>query len=213
MSVKINLDDMVNKAIIWQKDEFPVGQATCRPITRDLPMGFSSGLSPQPSGFMVVTNQRTIFVAKVGMFSKTYEVNHIVNLEDIVSISMGKIGLVDTLILNQMGQRMEFSDLNAFKASVRSLFPVINSAVSQRKEQLKLQKEKELAQGRVQIVLDFSSLKEVMSKGGLIMTTYKCPHCGGTLEIPEAGKILCCKYCGTPIKPIDIFDKIKDLIQ
>jgi hypothetical protein len=101
MSVKINLDDVFNKAIIWQKGEFPVGQASCRPITWNLPIGFSSGLSPQPSGFIVVTNQRSIFVAKVGMFYKTYEINHTVDLEDIVSISMGKIGLVDTLILNQ----------------------------------------------------------------------------------------------------------------
>jgi hypothetical protein len=65
----------------------------------------------------------------------------------------------------------------------------------------------------VQIILDFSSLKDVMSKGGLVMATYKCPHCNGMVEIPEAGKVLMCKYCGTPIKPVDIFEKIKQLIQ
>jgi DNA-directed RNA polymerase subunit RPC12/RpoP len=70
-------------------------------------------------------------------------------------------------------------------------------------------KEKEF----IQIVLDFSSLKDVMSKGGLVMTTYKCPNCNGMVNIPEAGKILMCQYCGTPIKPVDIFEKIKSLIQ
>ena len=65
----------------------------------------------------------------------------------------------------------------------------------------------------IQIVLDFSSLKDEMSKGGLVMTTYKCPNCSGMIDIPEAGKVLVCKYCSTPIKPVDIFEKIKTLIQ
>lgn len=66
---------------------------------------------------------------------------------------------------------------------------------------------------RVQVVLDFSSLKDVMSKGGIVMTAYKCPVCNGKLDIPEVGKVLICSYCGTPIKPVDIFEKIKSLIQ
>ncbi len=67
--------------------------------------------------------------------------------------------------------------------------------------------------GIVQIILDFSSLKDVMSKGGLVMSTYKCPNCNGMISIPEAGKVLMCQYCGTPIKPVDIFEKVKSLIQ
>jgi hypothetical protein len=65
----------------------------------------------------------------------------------------------------------------------------------------------------VQIIIDFSSLKEVMAKGGIVMTSYKCPECNGKLDVPEAGKVLICSYCGTPIKPVDIFEKIKSLIQ
>lgn len=64
----------------------------------------------------------------------------------------------------------------------------------------------------VQIILDFSSLKDVMSKGGMVMTTYKCPNCNGTVNIPETGKVLICQYCNTPIKPVDIFEKIKSLL-
>jgi uncharacterized Zn finger protein (UPF0148 family) len=66
---------------------------------------------------------------------------------------------------------------------------------------------------KVQIILDFSSLKDVMSKGGIVMTSYKCPECNAKLDIPETGKVLICKYCGTPIKPVDIFEKVKSLIQ
>jgi DNA-directed RNA polymerase subunit RPC12/RpoP len=74
-----------------------------------------------------------------------------------------------------------------------------------------MQKDKE--KERIQIIIDFSSLKDVMSKGGIVMTSYKCPECNGKLDIPETGKVLICSYCGTPIKPVDIFEKIKSLIQ
>lgn len=65
----------------------------------------------------------------------------------------------------------------------------------------------------VQIIVDFSSLKDEMAKGGVVMTTYKCPNCNGTVDIPETGKTLICKFCGTPIKAVDIFDRIKSLIE
>jgi DNA-directed RNA polymerase subunit RPC12/RpoP len=71
----------------------------------------------------------------------------------------------------------------------------------------------EMEQRNVQLLLDFSSLKDVMLKGGLVMTAYKCPNCSGMVDIPEAGKVLVCKYCGSTIKPVDIFEKIKTLIQ
>ena len=70
----------------------------------------------------------------------------------------------------------------------------------------------EMEKRNVQIILDFSSLKDAMSKGGVIMTAYNCPKCSGMVDLPESGKILICKYCGTPIKPVDIFEKIKSLI-
>lgn len=72
--------------------------------------------------------------------------------------------------------------------------------------------ELEAEKSNIQILLDFSSLKDTMAKGGLVMTTYKCPNCNGMVNIPEAGKVLVCQYCGTPIKPVDIFEKIKGLI-
>ncbi len=64
-----------------------------------------------------------------------------------------------------------------------------------------------------QINLDFSSLKEILAKGGMVMTTYRCPDCNGTLTLPEAGETMTCQYCGTSIKPVDIFQRIKSLIQ
>jgi hypothetical protein len=211
MAAKIFLDDSVNKVIVWQKDEIPIGKATCRLLYRSI-MGLSTGMAPD--AVMIVTNQRVIVASKNGMFlSKNYSVSYTANLEDITSLAMGKAGLVDTLMIMHTGQNIEFSDLNSFKPSIRALFPTFNTAISQKKNQIRLEQERIQSQQRVQIVLDFSALKDVMSKGGLVMTSYKCTNCGGKLEIPEAGQVLSCKYCGISIKPVDIFEKIKNLLQ
>jgi DNA-directed RNA polymerase subunit RPC12/RpoP len=64
----------------------------------------------------------------------------------------------------------------------------------------------------IQILLDFSALKDALSKGGIVMTTYNCPKCNAAIDLPEAGKVLVCGYCGTRIKPVDIFEKIRSLL-
>ena len=81
----------------------------------------------------------------------------------------------------------------------------------QRKKRERLQREKQ--REHVQVVLDFSSIRETLSKGGIVMSTFKCPQCAGALELPETGKQTTCKYCGASIKPIDIFDKIKSIVS
>jgi primosomal protein N' len=50
-------------------------------------------------------------------------------------------------------------------------------------------------------------------KGGIIMTTFKCPFCNANLPIPDRGTLLLCEYCNAPIKAIDIFEKIKALLE
>jgi hypothetical protein len=35
----------------------------------------------------------------------------------------------------------------------------------------------------------------------------------GMVKLSEEGKVLVCEYCGTPIKPVDVFEKIKSLMQ
>jgi DNA-directed RNA polymerase subunit RPC12/RpoP len=59
-----------------------------------------------------------------------------------------------------------------------------------------------------QIVLDFSSLRDVMTKNGITIMNFVCPSCHSTVKIPEAGNILICQYCREPIRPNEIFKKI-----
>jgi hypothetical protein len=60
----------------------------------------------------------------------------------------------------------------------------------------------------VQVILDFSSLRDVMKKMCMTMTKFECPDCKGVVKIPEAGNIIICQHCRTPIRPNEIFKKI-----
>ena len=76
-----------------------------------------------------------------------------------------------------------------------------------------ISREMEKTDINLQIIFDFTSLKDIMAKSGLVITTFKCPNCSCRVSIPETGKVLECQNCQTPIKPMDIFAKIKTLIQ
>lgn len=67
-----------------------------------------------------------------------------------------------------------------------------------------MNKDKEI----VQFILDFPSLNNLMAKNGVTITKFECPNCNGTVKIPEAGNIVICQYCLTPIRPNEIFKKI-----
>ena len=62
-------------------------------------------------------------------------------------------------------------------------------------------------------VSNFVSLQEFLKENGIIMSAYNCPKCSNMVDIPEKGKILICRHCGNPIKPTEIFEKIKSLIE
>jgi hypothetical protein len=81
----------------------------------------------------------------------------------------------------------------------------------QQKKRERLLKEKQ--REHVQVVLDFSSIRDTLSRGGIVVSSLKCPQCSGPLELPETGKQTVCKYCGASIRPVDIFDKIKNIVS
>lgn len=61
-------------------------------------------------------------------------------------------------------------------------------------------------------VVDFSSIKEYLKNGGVVMQTFKCPGCGASLEFPDNVDTTICQYCGNKIKAVDLFEKIRTLI-
>jgi len=83
----------------------------------------------------------------------------------------------------------------------------VTSSVKARIESIETEKKRE----RVQIVLDFSALKEYMEKGVLVLQKMKCPECGGPIKLPQSGNQTTCEHCGSTIYAQDIFEKIKSL--
>lgn len=159
------LNEQVNKSILWQKNEVLVNWVDgCKEFIEDRTQTLEARVGHE--GFLIVTNQRIIFTCKNGPLVKDYEIIYSVNLEDVISVSQGKFGFNDKLvILEKRGQHRDF-----IKPEIQLFVSIIKTAISKRKNELKKQKKKE---GRHVKMLDFTSLKEVMSKRTVFMSTYK----------------------------------------
>lgn len=169
----------------------------------------------EKKGLLIFTNQNMIFMQQQGSWSSTYSQALRIPLENISGMVIGGTFLKQIRIRVGTGgypEEHQFTEVFWGKNGMVQVGVVqieINMILKEARENQKISKERE----RIQIILDFSSLKDVMTKGGLVMSTYKCPNCNGMVDLPEVGKVLMCKYCGTPIKPVDIFEKIKSLMQ
>jgi len=60
---------------------------------------------------------------------------------------------------------------------------------------------------------DFAWIRDYLDKGGLVLTTIKCPQCGANLDLPKEGNNTRCKYCGASIYAQDILEKFKGLLK
>ena len=172
----------------------------------------------QHNGQLFLTNERLIWLQD-GMF------NFEIPLEDLTSFvpTMTYQGSNETCIVVRSSRRnidawiklwLWFTQtMNIEVATDNRAFARVQSMIlgQQRKKRERIQKEKQ--REHVQVILDFSSIRETLSKGGIVMSTFTCPQCSGALELPETGKQTTCKYCGVSIKPVDIFDKIKSIVS
>ena len=116
----------------------------------------------------------------------------------------------------QFGKRKDFPEYTGKKLCQLCADEVFNGPVSsESKEALPDNQEKKKPQTEnISVVIaDFASLTVFLKENGVIMSAYNCPKCSNMVDIPDKGKILICKHCGTPIKPMDIFEKIKSLIE
>jgi DNA-directed RNA polymerase subunit RPC12/RpoP len=110
----------------------------------------------------------------------------------------------------QFGRRKEFPQYTGKKLCQICAHKVFNGPFYPDTEVV-LQVNQEEKQTQIDSA-DFASLRAFLKENGVIMSDYNCPKCDNMVNIPESGKILICKHCGNPIKPTDIFEKIKSLI-
>jgi hypothetical protein len=158
-------------------------------------------------GVLVMTSHKLVWVDERGLFGKSYHPNTTINLEDVEGVSIG--GWVSKYVtiadkrgshdfhLNGVGEG-EFTE---FRQTIVGQSNLRKSSISEEKRREK-----------IQVMVDFSFLKQYMEKGGAILRTVKCMNCGASMALPETGKTVVCTHCGTIHYSEDIFEKIKQLI-
>jgi len=160
-------------------------------------------------GNLYLTSKRLIFEHTTGIFSKRVYVTLDLLLEAVSNVSIEGTFPKKLVVYAKKGYISSFPvRLDFLVKEPKQWADKIASARQQRLESLDAEKKRE----RVQVVLDFTALKEYMAKGGLMLQTLKCPECGGPIRLPEAGSQTKCEHCGNMILAQDIFEKIRALI-
>jgi ribosomal protein S27AE len=160
-------------------------------------------------GNLFLTNKRLIFEHASGLFSKRVYVTLDLPLEGVSNIS------IEGTIQKKLVVYAKKDFISSFPIHLEFLVKnpsewkdKVTASVKARLESVEAEKKRE----RVQIVLDFSSLKTYMEQGGLVLQKVKCPECGGPIKLPQSGNQTFCEHCGSSIIANDIFEKIKNLI-
>ncbi len=161
-------------------------------------------------GILALTNRKLIWIEMRGVLGKSYHQLFALSLENLTGISIGGAILKYVSISDTQGQHIfhfpfavkNEDQLNDFKE-------IVFSQVNSRKQEVEAERKRE----RVQVIVDFSFLKNYMENGGLLMQTVKCPECKASIKMPESGNRTKCQYCGSTIYAQDIFEKIKQLIE
>ena len=158
-------------------------------------------------GYLVLTNQRLLFLEEHGTFGKSYHQVLAVPLTKVGGISMG--GMLSPFVsIADDAETHMFHVSGVGKNEFEPFRQLITEQCCKRKEQIEAEKKKE----RFQVVLDFSSLKDYMEKGGLVLQKTKCPECGAPIALPTSGSQTKCEHCGSTVYAQDIFEKVKSLI-
>ena len=159
------------------------------------------------NGFLVLTNQRLLFLEEHGVFGKSYHQVLAIPLMKVGGISMGGSLSPFVAIADDM-ETHKFHIYEVGKGEFEPFRQFIADECRKRREEIEAEKKRE----RVQVVLDFSALKTYMEKGGLILQTTKCPECGAPMALPTVGNQIKCGHCGSTVYAQDIFEKVKSLI-
>jgi len=159
------------------------------------------------NGYLVLTTQRLLFLEEHGVFGKSYHQVLAIPLMKVGGISIGG-SLSPFVSIADDVQTHIFHVYGIGKNEFEPFRSLILDGCRRRKEELEAEKKKE----RVQVVLDFSWLRDYMEKGGLFLQKTKCPNCGAPIALPTAGNQIKCDHCASTIYAQDIFEKVKSLI-
>lgn len=165
-------------------------------------------------GICALTNKKLIFLeSQRGVIrTKSYKVIEEFPLESIKDIAEEKrrIGKGRTIIYTTKGKHFFGSILcTSGKPRSKDEFEHFRQTVLL---QIK-ERRQELERKKISVVVDFSFLKTFIEKGGIALTTLKCPHCSAPIKMPKRGAETVCEHCGSTVYAQDIFEKVKKLME
>lgn len=168
-------------------------------------------------GYLVITNKRLLFIEQIWGFlgpKDEYNLRDIIDLESIQGMSIYKKfpgGLRLGIRYNSHGAIHErgFKGSNLDENYLYGLKRMIEDLLNRRIAEVEEEKKKE----RIQYVIDFSFIRSQLDKGGIALTTIKCPNCGANVSVPDSGNFFTCNYCNSTIHAMDVFQKMKGLIE
>lgn len=162
-------------------------------------------IPPTRDGAIALTTTRLLWIQRLG---KSFRVFLDFPLEKVKGITVDYGRLHKTVSIVDEQTTYTFALRNVDEYDAECFRRIVYSMIADRKEEFR----KEEKKAKVSIVMDFSSLKEYMNTGGLVLRTFKCPSCGASIGLPEGGETVKCSYCSTMVKAEDIFEKIQSLI-
>jgi DNA-directed RNA polymerase subunit RPC12/RpoP len=213
-----SVDPALLNCIIIDKSELVLNYWTGNRLVPNERYRAGPGPRAQPMmlqmGALLLTSRRLIWLERrqIGVWKPqiNYQVAVDMPLETVKSVSAesGDSGDWEKMrkvsIVGSDGEKT-FNLENAFQELLR---PMVENAIKQRRDEIEAEKKRD----KVHVMLDFSFLKSVMEKGGLMMQVLKCPECGASVEFPKSGNETTCTHCGKTIYAQDVFEKVKGLI-
>ena len=159
------------------------------------------------NGFLVLTSQRLLFLKEHGTFGKSYHQVLAIPLLKVGGISIGGMISPFVCIADDL-ETHTFHIQGIGKNEFEPFRQLVMDQCRKRREEIEAERKRD----RVQVVLDFSALKDYMEKGGLVLQKTKCPECGAPMPLPTTGNQTKCDHCGSIVYAQDIFEKVKALI-
>jgi hypothetical protein len=173
-------------------------------------------------GFLVLTDRRMVFIASKGLMVTRQEVALSIDYEDILGVECVS-GISHKLRISHKWSATPavfhtFMDGSASAVNLMTSGDAIippesikENLVLRIRDRL-MEIEEERKREKTQLILDFSFLKSILEKGGVVMQSMRCPSCGANLQMPKSGTTVKCDYCGTSVNAIDIFERLRKLL-
>jgi DNA-directed RNA polymerase subunit RPC12/RpoP len=159
-------------------------------------------------GYLVLTTQRLAFVQERGVFGKSYHIDLSFPLDTLGGLSMGGIVMKYVSISDTNGENVFHVQGVGNEVEFATFRTLIQNQLVEMQQEIEAEKRRD----RIQITLDFSFLRDYMSKGGLSVQVVKCPQCGAPISLPKEGTQTTCEHCGSTVFAQDIMEKVKQLI-